>query len=100
MYNQNVHLFCPEFLVICQESSHSASDAMSNCLLAKSTWLHKVPSNTKICSSSSYNISNSNLLAAARFIFEFTIFFLLLKSLINHVVFPRIAKKFRTTGTF
>ena len=43
--NQNVHLFCPEFLVICQESSHSASDAMSNCLLAKSTWLHKVPSN-------------------------------------------------------
>ena len=42
MCNQNVHLFCPEFLVICQESSHSASDAMSNCLLAKSTWLHKV----------------------------------------------------------
>ena len=55
---------------------------------------------SKICSSSSYNISNSNWLAAGRFNFEFIIFFLLLKSLINHIIFPRIAKKFRIAGTF
>ena len=33
------------FLAIYQEHVHSESEAMSKCLLARSTWFHKVPEN-------------------------------------------------------
>ena len=44
-WHQNVPLFCPKFLAICQEHFHNASEAMSQCPLARSTWFHKVPTN-------------------------------------------------------
>ena len=96
---------CPEFLGICQKHFHSASEAMSKYLLAVTHLLLQSAGKqrfswSKIRSSLSYNISNSDWSSAGMFNFDFIMLFLLLEPLVNHVVFPRIAMKFRKPAHF
>ena len=105
MCNQNVHLFCPEFLAICQESYHSASDAMSKCLLARSTWLHKMPQTTLFLVETMLILVTQHIKFWLIYNWQsqlwfYNVFFILLEPLIIHVVLPRIDMKFRITRTF